>query len=112
MLIRLTALALAFTACLDVPPSLEEHQDDIICTPLCAPGYTGLLEDTYSYAYRLFPDAGYVYYEGCANPYGPWECTVTIQTGPGRENACSRIDCAQPHGTQPPWCSASQTSCP
>ena len=108
MPIRLLALALPIAACL-AEPSLGEQQDGIICAPLCSPGYSELLNDTYSYGYRLFPDAGYTYYEGCANPFGPWECTVTMQTG--FDGSCSRIDCAQQPGAKPPRCSSSPAAC-
>ena len=116
MPIRHLVLALPFVACLAPEPALDarvpalgERQDDIICTPVCSPGYTELLNDTYSYGFRLFPDAGYIYYEGCGNPYGAWMCTVTMQTG--SDGSCSRIDCAQQPGARSPRCSWSPSDC-
>jgi hypothetical protein len=94
MLIRILTLALPLVACLDREPVLGEQQADLICGSLCDPPYSDLLHDTWGCALRLFPDAGYTYYEGCGAPDGPWECTLTIQTG-ATDGSCARIDCAQ-----------------
>jgi hypothetical protein len=94
MLIRAAAaLALALAACLGAPePSLDERQDNIICGPLCAPGYASLVEDTYSYGFRLFPDAGTLG-EGCADLGAGWDCVVTLLTPSTNRCGSVTVEC-------------------
>lgn len=108
MLRTLAIAAAALAACLDASePSLSERQDDIVCRPLCTPDYASLLEDTYSFGFRLFPDAGTLG-EGCAYLDGggvkQWDCVVTMLSPTTTPCGAVVVECRQQPGAQPPRC--------